>query len=78
MENIKKVVKSSTSVCVAKTPLSLTDNPKVLGAPKDFTIHVQGLNYYSGANLVVVRTGTIWLMPGLPKVPQAVKMEGSK
>lgn len=78
LENIKKVVKSSTSVCVAKTPLSLTDNPKVLGAPKDFTIHVQGLNYYSGANLVVVRTGTIWLMPGLPKVPQAVKMEGSK
>lgn len=78
LENIKKVVKSSTSVCVAKTPLSLTDNPKVLGAPKDFTIHVQGLNYYSGANLVVARTGTIWLMPGLPKVPQAVKMEGSK
>lgn len=51
----------------------MTDNPKVLGAPKDFTIHVQGLNYYSGANLVVARTGTIWLMPGLPKVPQAVK-----
>lgn len=76
LESFEKIVGYPTYVCIAKTPLSFSDDPKVMGAPNDFVIHVQGIDYYSGANLVVVRTGAIWLMPGLPKVPAAVKMEG--
>lgn len=75
LASFEKVLSKPTYVCIAKTPLSFTDDPKVMGAPTDFVIHVQGMDYYSGANLVVVRTGAIWLMPGLPKVPAAVKME---
>lgn len=75
---IKALNPSPLYVCVAKTPLSFSDDAKILGRPKDFTLHVQGIEYSSGANLVVVKTGTIWLMPGLPKVPAAVKMEEEK
>ena len=64
-----------TPVCIAKTPLSLTDNPKVLGAPTDFTITIREVRLSAGANFVVCLTGSIMTMPGLPKVPAAVKME---
>lgn len=64
-----------TAVCMAKTPLSLTDSPKIQGAPKDHTIHVKEINLSSGANFVVALTGSVMTMPGLPKVPAAVKME---
>lgn len=62
-------------VCIAKTPQSLTDDPKVLGAPKGFTISIREVNLSAGANFVVPLTGQILTMPGLPKVPAAVKME---
>ena len=64
-----------TAVCMAKTPLSFTDNPKIQGSPKDHTIHVKEVNLSSGANFVVALTGSVMTMPGLPKVPAAVKME---
>ena len=64
-----------TPICMAKTPLSLTDNPKIQGAPKDHTIHVKSLNLSAGAGFLVALTGSIMTMPGLPKVPAAVKME---
>ena len=66
---------AKTPVCIAKTPLSITDNPKVLGAPKGFTITVKEVRLSAGAGFVVALTGTIMTMPGLPKVPAAVKME---
>ncbi|MBQ9457754.1 MAG: formate--tetrahydrofolate ligase [Bacilli bacterium] len=62
-------------VCMAKTPLSFTDSPKVLGAPKDFQIHVREVNLASGSNFLIPLTGTIFTMPGLPKVPLAQEME---
>ena len=62
-------------ICMAKTPNSLTDDPKVLGAPRGFTITVRECNLSAGANFVVVLTGKVMTMPGLPKVPAAVKME---
>jgi formate--tetrahydrofolate ligase len=62
-------------VCMAKTPQSLTDDPKVLGAPKGFTITIREVNLSAGANFVVPLTGAIMTMPGLPKLPAAITME---
>lgn len=62
-------------ICMAKTPQSLTDDPKVLGAPTGFTITIREVNLLAGANFVVPLTGAIMTMPGLPKIPAAVKME---
>ena len=62
-------------VCIAKTPQSLTDDPKVLGAPQGFTITIREVNLSAGARFVIPLTGAILTMPGLPKVPAAVKME---
>ena len=62
-------------VCMAKTPQSLTDDPKVLGAPKGHTIHIREVNLSAGARFVIPLTGEIMTMPGLPKVPAAKKME---
>jgi formate--tetrahydrofolate ligase len=62
-------------ICMAKTPQSLTDDPLVLGAPRGFTITIREVNLSAGANFIVPLTGKIMTMPGLPKVPAAVKME---
>ncbi len=62
-------------VCIAKTPLSLTADPKVLGAPKGFTVPVQRFILNAGSGFVVVTTGSIMRMPGLPKVPAAMHID---
>ncbi|KRM97491.1 formate--tetrahydrofolate ligase [Liquorilactobacillus aquaticus DSM 21051] len=62
-------------VCMAKTQYSLSDNPKALGAPKDFTIHVREFMPKLGAQFIVALTGNVLTMPGLPKVPAANGME---
>lgn len=62
-------------VCMAKTPQSFTDNPNVIGAPIDFTITIRDVTLSAGAGFVVALTGDILTLPGLPKVPAAVKME---
>jgi formate--tetrahydrofolate ligase len=62
-------------VCMAKTPKSLSDNPKLLGRPKDFKIVVNELRISAGAGFIVVISGHIMTMPGLPKVPAAVKIK---
>ena len=61
-------------VCMAKTPLSLTDDPNVKGRPEHFTIHVKDLSVSRGAGFIVAYTGSILTMPGLPKVPAAINM----
>lgn len=58
-------------VCVAKTQYSLSDNPALLGAPNGFDITVRDVRISNGAGFVVVYTGNIMTMPGLPKVPAA-------
>lgn len=62
-------------VCIAKTQYSLSDNPSLLGAPKDFEITVKNVSLSNGAGFVVVYTGNIMTMPGLPKVPAAEKID---
>ena len=61
-------------ICMAKTPNSLTDNAKIFGRPTDFVITVKELRISSGAGFVVVLTGNIMTMPGLPKQPAALSM----
>ncbi len=61
-------------ICMAKTPNSLTDDDKIKGAPTDFTIHVRDINISKGAGFIVVYTGNVLTMPGLPKVPAAIGM----
>lgn len=62
-------------VCVAKTQSSLSDNPKLLGAPRDFTITVTDARLSAGAGFIVVICGNMMLMPGLPEVPAAARMD---
>lgn len=65
-------------ICMAKTQYSLTDNPKLLGAPTDFEVTVRHLKVYAGAGFIVALTGDIMTMPGLPKVPAANHMDITK
>ena len=58
-------------VCMAKTQYSLSDDASLLGRPKDFKIHVGDVYVNAGAGFVVVLTGNIMTMPGLPKKPAA-------
>lgn len=62
-------------VCVAKTQYSLSDNPALLGAPKNFKITVQDVRVSNGAGFIVCQTSNIMVMPGLPKQPAALKMD---
>ncbi|MCI8271051.1 MAG: formate--tetrahydrofolate ligase [Erysipelotrichaceae bacterium] len=62
-------------ICMAKTPTSLTDQDKIYGAPKDFTITVRELRPSLGAGFIVALTGNVLTMPGLPKVPAANHMD---
>lgn len=58
-------------ICMAKTPLSLTDNPKLVGRPTDFNITVREIRISAGAKFLVCLTNDIMTMPGLPKEPLA-------
>lgn len=62
-------------VCIAKTQYSFSDDPKKLGAPEDFTVTVRQVKVSAGAGFVVVLTGDIMTMPGLPKRPAAEKID---
>lgn len=65
-------------VCMAKTQYSLTDDPHILGRPKNFSITIREVGVSSGAGFLVVLTGAVVTMPGLPKVPAANNMDISK
>ncbi|MDR0433720.1 MAG: formate--tetrahydrofolate ligase [Gracilibacteraceae bacterium] len=62
-------------VCVAKTQYSLSDDPARLGRPEGFTVHARELRLSAGAGFIVVITGDIMTMPGLPKKPAAAAMD---
>ena len=62
-------------ICMAKCPNSLTDNPKIIGAPKDFTITIRDIRVSTGAKFIICLTGDVMTMPGLSKEPMAVKID---
>ena len=63
------------NVCMAKTQYSFTDNPKLLGAPSNFKIHINDLKLARGAGFVIALSGKILTMPGLPKKPAAENID---
>ncbi len=62
-------------VCIAKTQYSLSDNPSLLGRPRGFEISVKEVRVSAGAGFIVVLTGNVMVMPGLPKVPAAENID---
>ena len=62
-------------ICVAKTQYSFSDDPTKLGAPENFTVTVRNVKVSAGAGFIVVLTGDIMTMPGLPKVPAAERID---
>ncbi|MGI6575637.1 MAG: formate--tetrahydrofolate ligase [bacterium] len=62
-------------ICMAKTQASITDDAGVRGAPRGFTVTVRGVRISAGAGFVVVLTGAIMTMPGLPRVPAAENID---
>lgn len=78
MKDFKRLVElgfDKLPVCVAKTPFSLSHDPALLGSPEGFTLPVQRLILNAGAGFVVVTTGAIMRMPGLPKDPAAMHID---
>lgn len=75
VEQFKKAGWDKMPICMAKTQMSLSDDPKVMGAPKDFTITVRELRPSLGAGFIVALTGKVLTMPGLPKHPSALDMD---
>jgi len=73
--NINRLGLENLPICIAKAPSSLSDNPKLHGRPRGFEVTVRGIQINAGAGFLVVLTGNIMRMPGLPKVPEAQKIE---
>ena len=75
VRELEKLGLDRLPICVAKTQYSFTDDPKNLGAPKNFRITVREVKVSAGAGFIVALTGSIMTMPGLPKVPAANGMD---
>ena len=78
IKEIEKLNLQNKPICVAKTQYSLSDDPSLLGKPSGFDITVKEVRVSSGAGFIVVLTGNVMTMPGLPKVPAANKMDITK
>ncbi len=75
MEELSALGFENCPVCIAKTQYSFSDDPKKLGAPEHFTVTVKSLKVSAGAGFIVVLTGDILTMPGLPPVPAAERID---
>jgi formate--tetrahydrofolate ligase len=75
LAQIRRLGYEDLPLCVAKTPTSLSDDPSVAGRPEGFEVTVRGFILAAGAGYVVPLLGDILRMPGLPKSPQAVRMD---
>ena len=75
IDMLEKLGFGKCPVCIAKTQYSLSDDPTKLGAPTGFTVTVKNVKISAGAGFVVVLTGDIMTMPGLPKVPAAERID---
>jgi len=75
LRRIKKLELEQLPVCIAKTQKSLSDNPKLLGRPEGFRLHVREIEIASGAGFLIPITGTMMRMPGLPSSPAAEQID---
>ena len=77
LEELEKTDAKGYYVCMAKTPNSLSDDPKVIGRPRNFNISVKDIRISTGSRFVIILTGDIMTMPGLSKEPMATKIDMS-
>lgn len=77
MQFIEHMGFKNVPVCIAKTPHSFSDDPTLINVPSHFKIKVRDVYVSAGAGFVVCLTGEVLTMPGLPKIPAAIKMEES-
>ncbi len=75
LEDIQRLGYAHLPVCIAKTQKSLSDNPQLRGRPTDFQITVRAIRINAGAGFLVVLTGDLVRMPGLPSKPQAWRVD---
>ena len=75
VEQLTKLGFDKCPVCIAKTQYSFSDDPTKLGAPDNFTVTIKNVKISAGAGFIVVLTGDILTMPGLPKVPAAERID---
>jgi formate--tetrahydrofolate ligase len=75
LKDVQRLGYEALPVCVAKTPASLSDDPKLRGRPEDFEVTVRGIQINAGAGFLVVLTGDILRMPGLPRAPRAQSID---
>lgn len=75
LKHIEEMGFRNVPVCIAKTPVSFSDDPSKLGAPTGFILHVRDVRISAGAGFVVVLTGKVMTMPGLPKRPAAERID---
>lgn len=73
--DIEALGRDHLPICIAKTQYSFSDDPKKIGAPEGFDLHVKEISLSNGAGFIVVKTGDIMTMPGLPKEPAANGMD---
>jgi formate--tetrahydrofolate ligase len=71
LRDVERLGYTHLPVCIAKTPASLSDDPRLRGRPEDFDVTVRGVQINAGAGFLVVLTGDILRMPGLPRAPLA-------
>ncbi|WP_182914594.1 formate--tetrahydrofolate ligase [Paenibacillus thiaminolyticus] len=74
LRELKRFDTAKLPVCMAKTPYSFSDRPSLLGAPEGFTLEVRDIRWSAGAGFIVVHTGQVLTMPGLPKHPAAERI----
>jgi formate--tetrahydrofolate ligase len=71
LDDVERLGFDGLPVCIAKTPASLSDEPRLRGRPQGFDVTVRGIQINAGAGFLVVLTGDILRMPGLPRAPRA-------
>ena len=78
LADLEKLGYGNLPVCMAKTQYSLSDDPKALGCPQGFTLHIREVQIAAGAGFVIAITGAIMKMPGLPKTPASNNIDVDK
>ena len=80
INNIEKNNLDKLPICISKTQYSISDDPKKLGNPKDYIMHVKDVKLYNGAGFITILMGEVMTMPGLPKTPsyENIKLKDNK
>jgi len=75
LETLRRLGLNKLPICIAKAPSSLSDDPTLHGRPRDFQVTVRNVRVSAGAGFLVILTGNIMRMPGLPSKPKAESIE---